>query len=298
MLSGTRAETCADQAAVSWRLRAPGAPVLRRPAGLMGVVNCTPDSFSDGGRWVEPGRALAHAGALVAAGAAWIDIGAESSRPGAAPVAGDEELARLAPLLERWSELGADAHLSVDTRKAAVARRALAAGAAMINDISAGADAALLEAVAEAGAAICLMHMRGEPDTMQDAPRYHDVVGEVIDFLAARMERAERAGIPRAAIVLDPGIGFGKTLAHNIALLAALPRIERSLQRPVLVGISRKRLLAALAGEQNEAVARDADSHLLHVQLASRCALLRVHDVAGAARALRFALPADTGPVT
>lgn len=256
----------------------------------MGILNATPDSFSDGGQHVGPGRALASARGMVAAGAAWLDVGGESTRPGAQPVAAELELERVLPVIEALASAGLDAAISIDTAKAAVAERALAAGAVLVNDVSAGGDPAMLPLVASTGAGLCLMHMRGRPETMQDDPRYDDVVDVVEAFLAARMAAAGAAGVRDEQLVLDPGIGFGKTLAHNCALLRALPRLARNLGRPLLVGVSRKRMIAALLGEDIPAERRDAASHLLHVQLAPHCALLRVHDVPGAAAALRLAL--------
>lgn len=260
---------------------------LATPAALMGIINATPDSFSDGGAHADPAAALVAATAMREAGAAWLDVGGESTRPGAAPVEAGAELARVLPVIAALRPLGLP--ISIDTAKAAVARAALAAGAAMVNDVSAGADPEMFAVVAEARAALVLMHMRGTPGTMQRDPRYDDVVDEVERHLLARMAAAVRAGVAEHAIVLDPGIGFGKTAAHNLALLRAAPRLAASTGRPLLLGVSRKSFLAAAAGAPAEPTRRDALSHVAHALLAPWCALLRVHDAAGAASALRLA---------
>lgn len=256
----------------------------------MGILNATPDSFSDGGRHAGPDAALAMAREMVAAGAAWLDVGGESTRPGAEPVTAERELERVLPVLEALRGADLTAAISIDTAKASVAAAALDAGAVLVNDVTAAVDPEMLGVVASAGAGLCLMHMQGQPRTMQDAPRYGSVVDEVEAFLADRMAAARRAGIADEQLVLDPGIGFGKTLAHNLALLRALPRLERALGRPLLVGVSRKRMIPAMLGVDLLPEARDPASHLLHVQLAPHCALLRVHDVPGAAAALRLGL--------
>jgi dihydropteroate synthase len=218
---------------------------------LMGVVNVTPDSFSDGGRFLSAEDAVAHALALVAEGADILDVGGESTRPGATPVAEDEERRRVLPVIEGLSRQSVTAVISIDTRKAAVARAALAAGASFVNDVSAFADPEMASVVADAGAECCLMHMRGEPTTMQEDPRYDDVVEDVRAFLEARVEYAVRAGVPRERVTIDPGIGFGKTDAHNLELLRRLDELA-SVGAPILVGTSRKgflgRLLAQAAG--------------------------------------------------
>ena len=195
---------------------------LDRPV-VMGIINVTPDSFSDGGQFLELPAALARAQELVAEGAAIVDVGGESTRPGAQPVDDEEELRRVIPLIERLAGSLA-VPVSIDTRKPAVMRRAIAAGASLVNDVSALAAPGALAAVAESSAAACLMHMQGEPRTMQDAPHYDDVVGEVRAFLRERAAACERAGIPRSRLVVDPGFGFGKSLEHNLALLRGLPR--------------------------------------------------------------------------
>ncbi len=251
---------------------------------LMGILNVTPDSFSDGGRHAEPAAALAAAERLKADGATWIDVGGESTRPGAEPVDATTERDRILPVVRALAARGLGP-ISIDTRRAVVAGAALAAGATLVNDVSAGADPAMLPLVAERGCGIVLMHMQGEPRTMQQAPQYRDVVDEVGAFLAARMAAAHAAGVRDDAILLDPGIGFGKTTAHNLALLRALPDLARRLGRPLVVGLSRKRFLGRLAGVADPA-ARDGLSHLLHALVAPWCAILRVHDVAGARTAL------------
>jgi dihydropteroate synthase len=243
----------------------------------MGVVNVTPDSFSDGGRFLDPEVAAAHARQLVAEGAAIVDVGGESTRPGSLPVSLDEELRRVVPVLER---LAGELPLSVDTSKAAVARRALELGAAMVNDVTAlRADPALAGVVADHGAYLCLMHMLGDPRTMQDDPRYDDVVLEVASFLEERLAVAVAAGIPEERICLDPGIGFGKTTRHNLDLLAGLDAIV-SLGRPVLVGISRKRFLARVLGDEVSSAGPLPASVAAAVFAYERGAsILRVHDV-------------------
>jgi len=256
------------------------------PATLMGILNATPDSFSDGGRHTDPAAALAMARAMVAAGATWLDVGGESTRPGAAPVDAATEIARVVPVIAAITTAGA--RVSIDTSKGAVARAALAAGASMVNDVTAGSDPDLLAAVAEAACPLVLMHMQGSPATMQRAPVYADVVDEVHAVLVERLQIAVRAGVREAAIVLDPGIGFGKTTAHNVALLQALPRLSQATGRPLLLGVSRKSFLVAVAGAADVPAERDAASHLVHAALAAHCAILRVHDVAGAANALRM----------
>lgn len=214
---------------------------LSRPV-VMGVLNVTPDSFFDGGRHTHD--PAAHGRRLVDEGAAIVDVGGESTRPGAAPVSERDELARVLPVVEALARAGLT--VSIDTRRAAVARAALAAGAHLVNDVTGLADPAMAEVVAAAGAAVVLGHIQGTPETMQQAPRYDDVVGEVEAFLAARREAALRAGVAPGAVLVDPGFGFGKTLAHNLKLLAALPRLARL--APVVVGLSRKSSLGALLG--------------------------------------------------
>lgn len=248
---------------------------LERPL-IMGVVNVTPDSFSDGGRYLAPETAIAHARQLVSEGAELLDVGAESTRPGAGSVTAEEEWARLAPVLEGVVSLGVP--ISVDTSKPEVMRRAVAAGAAMINDVMALRTQGALEAAAASDAAVCLMHMQGEPRTMQQDPHYGDVVREVVDFLRERVEACEKAGIGRERIVLDPGFGFGKTLEHNLTLLRRLDRVA-DLGLPVLAGLSRKSTLGKITGRaENERVFASVAAALLAVQKGAK--IVRVHDVA------------------
>lgn len=247
---------------------------LDRPL-VMGVLNVTPDSFSDGGRYSDRSMAVDHAQRMAEAGAAILDIGAESTRPGAALVSEDEELARLLPVLESLRELRLP--LSVDTRRARVMREALAAGASMINDVNALRAPGALEAVAESNCGLCLMHMRGEPETMQDAPVYADLVAEVRDFLVARLEAAQAAGIARERLVADPGFGFGKTAAHNLLLLRRLRELC-ALGVPLAAGWSRKSTLGVLTGRgTDERLAGSLAAALLAAQAGAT--ILRVHDV-------------------
>lgn len=260
-------------------------PITERGVSVMGVVNVTPDSFSDGGRWDAPERAVEHARSLLGAGAAVIDVGGESTRPGAAPVAVAEEIDRVVPVI---AVLAPHATVSVDTTKAAVASAAIAAGARIVNDVSAGRhDPDMLGLVAEAGVGFVGMHMQGEPRTMQVDPRYGDVVGEVIDHLAARRDAALRAGVDPAAVMLDPGIGFGKTVGHNLALLAHLRRIVAALGVPVLIGTSRKSFLGVVAGTGDDLDAREDGTTATTVWAVEQgAAMVRVHDVAAARRAI------------
>jgi dihydropteroate synthase len=248
---------------------------LERPL-IMGIVNITPDSFSDGGKFFDSGRALDHARRLMEEGADILDIGGESSRPGALSVDVNEELRRVLTVLERLVELPVP--VSVDTSKPEVMRRAIAAGAAMINDIFALRAQGAMEALAESAAAVCLMHMQGEPRTMQQAPQYRDVVGEVEAFLAERAAAAVACGIGRDRIVLDPGFGFGKTPQHNLELIRALPRM-RAAGFPLLAGLSRKALFGKIVGrEAAERVYASAAGALLAAQRGA--SIVRVHDVA------------------
>ncbi len=253
----------------------------------MGVVNVTPDSFSDGGEWLDPDAAIAHGRALVAQGAAILDIGGESTRPGAEPVSEAEELRRVVPVLEGLA--GAGARLSIDTSKAAVAAAALDAGATIVNDVTAlRGDAAMAALVAERGCDACLMHMLGEPRTMQHDPRYGDVVADVRAFLAERLAHAIGAGIAEQRIWLDPGIGFGKTIDHNLELLARLDEIV-ALGRPVVVGTSRKSFLGTISGGRapGDRVAGTIATNV--IALTRGASVFRVHDVAEARDALLVA---------
>jgi dihydropteroate synthase len=262
----------------------------------MGVVNVTPDSFSDGGLFLDAGAAIAHAHELVGDGADIVDIGGESTRPGAEPVAADEELRRVLPVVEGVVAMGADAQVSIDTSKASVARACLHAGATLVNDVSAlRADPEMAELVAESGAECCLMHMRGEPRTMQADPRYGDVVDDVRSFLEERMAHAVGEGVREERIMLDPGIGFGKTIAHNLALLHRLDELS-ALGRPIVVGTSRKsfigRILADVAGQTEPVTAagRLPGTIATNVLALERGAsVFRVHDVAPVRAALTVA---------
>ncbi|MBI4576878.1 MAG: dihydropteroate synthase [Planctomycetes bacterium] len=244
----------------------------------MGVLNVTPDSFSDGGACLEVEAAVRRGRELAAQGADVIDVGGESTRPGAAEVPPEEELRRVLPVLERLAAV-VDVPLSVDTRRAEVARRALEAGARVVNDVSALGDPRMAQVCAAAGATVVLMHMRGRPADMQADPRYDDVVGEVAGLLAGARERARREGVAPGSIWVDPGIGFGKTLAHNLALLAALPRLRVETGCPLLVGVSRKSFLGALTGRPvAERVHGTAGAVAMCV--AGGADAVRVHDVA------------------
>ena len=254
---------------------------LERPL-VMGVVNVTPDSFYDGGRHFDPSAAVAHARRLAEEGADLLDVGGESTRPGAAPVAAEDELARILPVLEGIAGLGVP--VSVDTTKPEVMRVALAHGAAMINDVTALAAPGALELVAGSDAAVCLMHMQGSPRTMQAEPTYADVVAEVRDFLAARAAACVAGGMARSRIVVDPGFGFGKTVAHNLTLLARLGEIA-VLGFPVLAGWSRKSSLGRITGRPaEERLAGSVATALIAVQRGAR--IVRVHDVAATRDAL------------
>ena len=255
----------------------------------MGVLNVTPDSFSDGGRYLEPQAALAHGARLLAQGADIVDVGGESTRPGARAVPASEELARVQPVIEGLAGAHEGVRISIDTSKAPVAAAALAAGASMVNDVTAlRGDAQMAGVVADSGAECCLMHMRGNPRTMQRDPRYEDVVDEVEAFLHERLQFAVREGISEQRLLVDPGIGFGKTLEHNLELLRRLDQLLR-LGRPIVIGTSRKSFLARLAG----ADATPGDDARLSGTLATNliayergASVFRVHDVAPMAAAL------------
>lgn len=267
---------------------------MRAPI-LMGVVNVTPDSFSDGGLYLDPDAAVARGERLAEEGAEILDVGGESTRPGAEPVDAREEARRAVPVVERLAASTA-ARISIDTMKADVARAALAAGASIVNDVSAlRADPELAGAVAGSGAELCLMHMQGEPRTMQSDPRYEDVVSEVKAFLEERLRVAVAEGVPEERVWLDPGIGFGKRLEHNLELIRRLDEIV-ALGRPVVIGVSRKSFLGRLTG-------READRRVPGTVAASVLALergatvFRAHDVAEVRDALRVAA-ATVAPCT
>lgn len=249
---------------------------LDRPR-LCGIVNVTPDSFSDGGRFLDPQQAIEHGLRLVAEGADLLDVGGESTRPGAAEVSSADEIARVIPVV---SELARQTQvpISIDTGKPDVMRAAVAAGAGLINDVRALRGDGALDTAAELGVPVCLMHMLGEPRSMQDDPRYDDVVGDVHRFLAERLFACQMAGIDKKKILVDPGFGFGKTLEHNLALLRALARFPEL--APVMVGLSRKSMIGTLTGhkEAAERAAGSAAAALIAVQRGA--AIVRVHDVA------------------
>ena len=265
-----------------------------RPS-VMGVVNVTPDSFSDGGLYVEPSAAVEHARRLLAEGAALVDVGGESTRPGASPVSADEELARVVPVLEGLVGLP----VSIDTSKAIVARQALELGAELVNDVTAlRGDPAVVEVVADADAYVCLMHMLGEPRTMQVAPQYDDVVGDVLAFLEERVAFAVEHGVREERICVDPGIGFGKTPDQNLELLRRLDELN-ALGRPVLVGVSRKSTLGKVLGDANAARAGLAASVAAAVAAFDRGAtMIRAHDVGDTVEALAVADAVERGKIT
>lgn len=250
---------------------------LTRPM-LMGILNVTPDSFSDGGRFNTLDSALQRAESMLADGAAILDIGGESTRPGAPEVSVQQELDRVMPVLEKLKDIGAP--LSLDTRRTAVMRAALQLGAVdLINDVSALEDEGAVEAVAASNVALCLMHKQGNPDSMQLAPAYQDVVEEVGQYLLRRVELCRAAGIADARLLIDPGFGFGKTLQHNLQLLAGLRRIEAISRLPVLVGLSRKSMLGAITGEAVPAERLGASLAVALLSLQQGARIVRVHDV-------------------
>lgn len=255
---------------------------LDRPR-IAGIVNVTSDSFSDGGRFLDPQRAVAHGLRLIEEGADLLDIGGESTRPGASDISADEEIARVVPVIEALAKQ-ISVPIAVDTSKPEVMRAAAAAGAGFINDVYALRREGALDAAAELKLPVCLMHMRGEPRTMQDDPHYDDVVGEVKRFLADRIFACELAGIDKKRIVVDPGFGFGKTLEHNLALLRGLDQLA-ALGVPLLAGLSRKGMIGALTGRDVEhRAAGSAAAALIAVQKGAM--IVRVHDVAATRDAL------------
>jgi len=253
----------------------------------MGVVNVTPDSFSDGGRFLDSGAAIAHGRALAGAGAALLDVGGESTRPGAEPVDADEEARRVIPVIAELASL--PVLISVDTTKASVADAALAAGASIVNDVSAGtADPDMLSVVAAADAGFVAMHMQGTPRTMQRDPGYDDVTHDVGEYLRRRVAAAVATGVRRAAILADPGVGFGKTLEHNLALLAGLPDLAATAGVPLLVGASRKTFIGRVLGDL-PVEEREEGTLAVSVWCFGRgAAVVRVHDVASSVRAARL----------
>ncbi len=272
------------------RLTAPRAPIaglsLDAPR-IMGIINTTPDSFSDGGKHHAADAALEGARAMIAAGADILDIGGESTRPGAAEVPVDEEIARTAPVIEAIRRDSAVA-ISIDTRKSAVATAALDAGASLVNDVAGFTfDAALAPLCAARAVPVCVMHAQGDPETMQDDPRYDDVLLDVYDFLAARIDALVAEGIPRDRIVTDPGIGFGKTRDHNLALLRGLS-LFHGLGCGVLLGASRKRFIGTIGNEPRAAARAPGSIAVGLAALAQGVHILRVHDVRDTMQALRL----------
>jgi len=255
---------------------------VNEPGGapaIMGILNLTPDSFSDGGKFTTREAAIAQALRMAEEGAAIIDVGGESSRPGAGPISDDEQLARVLPVIEALrSALPTRTLLSIDTRSPVVAARALTAGAAIVNDISAGRSDGMFDVVARSGAAMVLMHMQGVPDTMQLNPTYSDVVGEIVAYLSQRAALAETYGIASTRILIDPGIGFGKTRQHNLTLLRALPRFVAT-GYPVLLGASRKRFMGAICRETGFTDLLGATCATTALGVAAGVKVFRVHDV-------------------
>jgi dihydropteroate synthase len=264
---------------------------------IMGVINVTPDSFSDGGRYLAAEAAIEHGLQLEAEGAAILDVGGESTRPGAAPVPEAEELRRVMPVIEGLIDRGANAQISIDTSKSTVATRALEAGATLVNDVTAlRGDPDMAGVVAAGGVDCCLMHMLGDPRTMQDDPRYDDVVGEVKAFLEQRLAYAVGAGIAAERIMLDPGIGFGKTIQHNLELLRRLGELVE-LGRPVVIGTSRKNFLGRLTGrDPDERIAGTIATNVLAYERGAR--VFRVHDVAPVRDALTVTAATVLAPWT
>jgi dihydropteroate synthase len=255
----------------------------------MGVVNVTPDSFSDGGRYLSADAAVAHAIELAVAGATIVDVGGESSRPGASAVDAAEESRRVVPAIGALHASGLDVLASVDTTKAAVARAALDAGATLVNDISGGRhDAQMFAVAADHDVGFIVMHMQGTPATMQDDPRYDDVVREVGDFLLRQLDAARRAGVRNDALLADPGIGFGKTVDHNLALLAGLPQLAERVEVPIVVGASRKSFLGQLIGGAPADERDDATLGTTVWAFESGARVVRVHDVESSTRTARL----------
>jgi dihydropteroate synthase len=262
---------------------------------VMGVVNVTPDSFSDGGLYLDPSSAIAHGLELEAEGAAILDIGGESTRPGAAPVSEDVELGRVLPVIEGLLSAGTRAQLSIDTYKGPVAAAALEAGATLVNDVTAlRGDPGMAGIIADAGADCCLMHMLGDPRTMQLNPRYEDVVGDIKAFLEQRMSFAISEGVAETRILLDPGIGFGKTVEHNLELLRRIDELV-AVGRPVVIGTSRKSFLGKLTGrEAQDRLAGTIATNVLAYERGAR--VFRVHDVAPVHDALEVTAATVTAP--
>jgi dihydropteroate synthase len=269
----------------AWRCREHVLPLGERTL-VMGIVNVTPDSFSDGGMFDDAAQAVKHGLQLVADGADILDVGGESTRPGSDSVTTDEELGRVIPVIEGLHAEAPGTAISVDTRHAAVARRAIEAGADIVNDVSAAADPDMLSLVRDTGVGLVLMHMRGEPKTMQEHPVYDDVVSEVRGFLASRIGSAVAAGVPRDRLCVDPGIGFGKDLGHNLALLHAIGTFTE-LRVPLLVGVSRKRFIGQLTGVDDPAERVDGTAGAVSWCAARGVDVVRVHDVREMTRVVR-----------
>lgn len=277
------------------RARAPIAGLTFEAPRLMGIVNVTPDSFSDGGQFLGAEAAVAHGAGMVQNGADVLDIGGESTRPGADFVPASEEIDRVVPVIEGLCGAKIKAPISIDTRKADVAQAALVAGADIINDVSAMEFDAKMAALAAArDAAICLMHAQGDPKTMQQAPRYDDVVFEVYDYLEARIKVAEAAGISRSNIIVDPGIGFGKTQAHNLALLARISAFH-GLGCAILLGASRKRFIGAIGGVEAADARMPGSLAVALAGVAQGVQMLRVHDMFETKQAVRLWMAATRG---
>jgi dihydropteroate synthase len=268
-----------------WRCRDRSLPLDERTL-VMGIVNVTPDSFSDGGAFDDAAEAVKHGLRLLEEGADLLDVGGESTRPGSDPVGVDEERDRVVPVIEGLRREAPEAVLSVDTRKAAVAVEALGAGAHVVNDVGAGADPAMFDVAAAAGTGMVLMHMRGDPKTMQEAPSYEDVVGEVHTFLAERVDAAGAAGIGRDRLAVDPGIGFGKDLGHNLELLRSIGSL-RAIGVPVVVGASRKRFVGRLSRVEDPSNRLEGSLAAAVWCATQGVAVVRVHDVGPTVRALR-----------
>ena len=296
LVPATEVPTASLQALTAPRTALAGL-TLDRPR-LMGILNVTPDSFSDGGLFLDPAAALAQGRSMAAAGADILDIGGESTRPGAAEVALSDEIARTAPVIAALRAGGVAVPISIDTRKAAVAKAALAAGAGMVNDVAAfGFDPEMAGVVARSAVPVCLMHAQGSPATMQADPQYDDVVLDVYDFLAGRIAAAEAAGIARARIMVDPGIGFGKTQAHNLALIRGLA-LFHGLGCAIVLGASRKRFIGSIGGA-DQAVERGPGSLAVALAaVAQGVQVLRVHDVADTRQALALWQAVTAGDVT
>lgn len=269
-----------------WRCASRAFPLGDRTL-LMGIVNVTPDSFSDGGAFAESDDAVKHGLRLLSDGADIIDIGGESTRPGSDPVPEEEELSRVIPVVERLHAESPDAGLSIDTRKPAVAAAALSAGAVIVNDVAAATAPGMLDVVRETGAGLVLMHMLGDPKTMQVEPRYEDVVGEVRSFLAGRIGAAVASGIARDRLCVDPGIGFGKTLQHNLQLLRAIGSFHE-LGVTVMVGVSRKRFIGELTGVPDPVERLEGTAGAVAWCASQGADVLRVHDVKPMAEVVRI----------